>query len=665
MNRNTYLKLTGLEEARALLFERCASAKTGPLGTECIPLEQALGRTLARAATAGVSSPAFHGAAMDGIAVVAENTFGASERRPKELRLGQEAHWINTGRILPPGCNAVIMVENVISGPDRDYVSIEKAAFPWQNVRKLGEDMVATEILLAPGVLIGPYELGALAAAGVLRPEVFIRPRVAILPSGSELITLHEASPELLAAGEKLPEFNSLMLAALVREAGGEPQVMPIVPDDAAKIAEALRSAAQSDADLIVINAGSSAGSKDYTAAVIAELGELWLHGVAMMPGKPTAFGGIPGKDGRLKPVLGIPGYPVSAMLSFEQFGQPLLALWQKRSMPERPLELAVACQALPSRPGMEEFLRVKLGRVDEKLIAVPLPRGAGTVSSLSRADGIIRIPAQSEGFGAGATVPVRLIRGRDQIEKSLLIIGSHDNTLDLLDSFLRTRRPGHSLTSAHVGSLGGIMALKNGNCHLAGSHLLGADGLYNREAIAIHLRKQDNTEGARDAYGGMPVHLVRLADREQGLILSPGNPKKITSLADLQKPGVTFINRQRGSGTRVLLDSRLKELGINSDSIAGYEDEEYTHMNVAAAVLSGRATAGLGVKAAAQALGLDFVPVGVEEYDLLIPDRFFNDLRVQALLETIRSAEFKAAVFALGGYGIERTGDLVWSFAG
>ncbi|SBW08447.1 Molybdenum cofactor synthesis domain protein [uncultured delta proteobacterium] len=644
MERKMYLKLATVDEAKALLFGHCAAS---PLGREAVPLEKAHGRILAEPAAAAVSSPAFHGAAMDGIAVRAEETFGASERRPKRLRIGQDAHWINTGHALPAGCNAVIMVEHV--NPDRfhaadEAVFIEKAAFPWQHVRKLGEDMVATEILLPPGTEIGAYELGALAAAGVLRPCVFTKPVVAIIPSGSELVPLEDATPGLLAAGEKLPEFNSLTLAALVRDAGGEPVVLPIVPDEPERIREALLAAVASGADMVVVNAGSSAGSKDYTAGIIEEAGELWVHGVAMMPGKPTAIGRVSGK-----PVLGVPGYPVSAILSFEAFGQPLLALWQSRSMPERAIALARPFQALPSKPGMEEFVRVKLGKVGSELIAVPLPRGAGTVSSLSRADGIIRIDRDAEGVAEFTPSPVSLIRTREHIDGSLLAIGSHDNTLDLLDSILRKEHPGYSLTSAHVGSLGGLTALKNGRCHLAGSHLLGSDGVYNKEAVAAHL-------------AAMPVHAVRLVDRVQGLMVLPGNPHGITSMGDLAREDVTFINRQRGSGTRVLLDWRLRELGIKPHAVQGYFDEEYTHMNVAAAVLSGRAATGLGVQAAASALGLEFIPVGVEEYDLIIPGRYWDDARIRALLDVVRSAAFKQAVANLGGYGVARTGEVLWT---
>ena len=653
MERKVYLRLTSLTEAKDIWLQKLDALSYSPLAAEEIPIEYSRGRTLADPAVALLSSPAFHGAAMDGIAVEAEKTFGASEHRPKELIIGKDAFWVNTGRPLPPGTNAVIMVEHIFQNHssesgDEEKVLIEKAAFPWQHVRKLGEDMVATEILLPPGTVISAYELGALAAAGILHPRVYAKPKVAVIPSGSELISLSQATPEMLSRGDKLPEFNSLILSALIADAGGEAEILPIVPDEPENIREALRNAAAGDADLIVINAGSSAGSHDYTAESILSLGELWVHGVNIMPGKPTALGLINGK-----PVIGVPGYPISAIISFEEFGQPLLTLWQNRRMPSRPRALAQPCQALPSRPGMEECIRVKLGQVDGRLIAVPLPRGAGTVTSLSRADGIIRIPPDSEGLPAGATVPTTLIRTEEQIAGALLAIGSHDNTLDLLDSFLRKYDASFSLTSAHVGSLGGIMALKDGRCHLAGSHLLDpASGIYNQTVISEQLK-------------GIPINLVRLVDREQGLLLPPGNPEQIMGIDDLVRPGLTFINRQRGSGTRVLLDWEMSRCGISPDRIVGYENEEYTHMNVAAAVLSGRASTGLGVRAAANALGLDFIPVGVEEYDLIIPLRFWEDKRIRALLAVIQSPEFKERVIAMGGYGIEKTGSVTWTFAG
>jgi len=653
MARNTYLTMKAPEEARELWFSRiaelCPDACTAE---EEVPLQNALHRVLSRPVEALRSSPAFHGAAMDGVAVKAENTFTASARRPLSLEIGKDAFWINTGHPLPAGTNAVIKVEDLnIEGEGR-FVVTEKAAFPWQHVRKLGEDMVATEIILAPGIEIGAYELGALAAAGVLRPTVFRRPRVAVIPSGSEIVSLAEAKEEDLRAGRALPEFNSLIFAALIEQAGGVTETRPIVPDDPDAIRAAILAAAGDGADLVMMNAGSSAGSHDYTTEVIRSLGELYVHGIAVMPGKPTALGIIRSGE-RMVPVIGTPGYPVSSIVAVEEFVLPLLALWQKRGLRHKEYLDVVPCNALPSRPGMEERIRVRLGMVGDTCYAVSLPRGAGTVTSLSRADAVIRVPRDCEGLDAGKPVRAELIRSREQVEGALLVIGSHDSTLDVIDSMLRRTHPRFRLTSAHVGSLGGLLALSRGQCHLAGSHLLDeSTGEYNRQAIREHLK-------------GTPCLLVHLADREQGFIVLPGNPRNITKFEDLLREDVSFINRQRGSGTRVLLDYELKKRGILPAKVRGYRDEEYTHMNVAAAVLSGRADCALGVRSAAVALGLDFIPVGVEQYDLVAAQTWADDERMQALLEVIRSAEFRETVTAMGGYDTSRSGEILWEYDG
>jgi putative molybdopterin biosynthesis protein len=653
MARNTYLTMKAPEEARELWFSRIAElCPDAALGEEEVPLQQALRRVLSRPVEALRSSPAFHGAAMDGVAVKAENTFTASARRPLSLEVGKEAFWINTGHPLPAGTNAVIKVEDLNIEDEGRSVVTEKAAFPWQHVRKLGEDMVATEIILAPGIEIGAYELGALAAAGVLRPTVFRRPKVAVIPSGSEIVALDKAEEEDLRSGRVLPEFNSLIFTALIEDAGGTAETRPIVPDDPDAIRAAIRAAAEDGADLIMMNAGSSAGSHDYTAGVIRSLGELLVHGIAVMPGKPTALGIIRAGE-RMVPVIGTPGYPVSAIVAVEEFVLPLLAQWQARSLKPKEIMDVVPCNALPSRPGMEERIRVRLGMVGDTCYAVSLPRGAGTVTSLSRADAVIRVPRDCEGLDAGKPVQAELIRTREQIEGALLVIGSHDNTLDLIDSMLRRTHPRFRLTSAHVGSLGGLLALSRGQCHLAGCHLLDeGTGEYNRQAMRDHLK-------------GVPSLLVHLADREQGFLVLPGNPKGITTFEDLLREDVSFINRQRGSGTRVLLDYELKKRGILPTKVRGYRDEEYTHMNVAAAVLSGRADCALGVRAAAVALGLDFVPVGVEQYDLVVAKAWADDERMQALLDVIRSPEFRETVTAMGGYDAVRSGEVLWEHDG
>lgn len=651
MARHTYLTMMAPGEARDLWFSRIDTSLSAP-EEESVPLSAALHRVLARPVEALRSSPAFHGAAMDGIAVKAEDTFTASPRRPLRLEIGKDAFWINTGHPLPSGCNAVVMVEHVNLEDEGKFAVIEKAAFPWQHVRKLGEDMVATEIILAPGVAIGPYELGALAAGGVTHPVVLRKPKVVVIPSGSEIVALDEAKEEDLRAGRVLPEFNSIIFSAMIAEAGGEAEVYPVVPDEPERIRASVRRAVEEGADLVVLNAGSSAGSHDYTADVIASMGELLVHGVAVMPGKPTALGLVT-EGGRSVPVVGTPGYPVSAIVAMEEFVLPLLARWLKREPACRESLEVVPCNPIPSRPGMEERVRVKLGMVNGTCFAVPLPRGAGTVTSLSRADAVIPVERDREGLNAGEPVRAELFRTRREIEGALLATGSHDNTLDLIDSMLRRNHPGFRLTSAHVGSLGGLLALGRGQCHLAGSHLLDEEtGVYNRSAMREHLK-------------GVPSLLVHLVDREQGIMVLPGNPKKVASFEDLCREDVRFINRQRGSGTRVLLDYELKKRGLSPARIQGYRDEEYTHMNVAAAVLSGRADAGLGVRSAAAALGLEFISVGVEEYDLVIPCRYAEDARILALLDVIRSDVFKNAVLAMGGYGVGRTGEILWEYDG
>lgn len=647
MERNVYLSLMDPDKALKIWLDRIGKLDSQP-GEENIPLEQSHGRIIAQAVEAKRSSPAFHGAAMDGVAVRAEQTFGASPRQPVKLEIDKDAFWINTGKPLPDGCNAVIMVENINLDEDGKIAVIEKAAFPWQHVRKTGEDIVATEIIAPAGTRIGAYEMGALAAGGAMTLPVFRKPKVAIIPTGSEIFSLDNLNQEELNSGKKLPEFNSLIFSAMVREAGGDPIVLPITPDEPDAIKRSIQGAVEEGADLIILNAGASAGTHDFSPHVIKECGELLCHGIAMMPGKPASLG-IVSNGNREVPILGAPGYPVSATMVFEEFAQPLLAFWQKMPAPCRRRVEVEPVNPLPSRAGMEERVRVRLGIVDGQCFAAPLSRGAGTVTSLSRADAIITIPKNCEGISAGNKIQADLLRPLEMIEGALMCIGSHDNALDIIDSFLRRAYPDFRLTSAHVGSMGGLRALAKGQCHIAGSHLLDINtGIYNLAAIRENLKD-------------LPVTLIRLADREQGLILQPGNPLGIESFKDLIKPGVTFINRQRGSGTRVLLDYELLKAGLDGKKIAGYADEEYTHMNVAVAVASGRAHVGLGARAAANALGLDFDPVAMEEYDLVIPQKYLDDERIKALLAIVRSESFKKALQDMGGYDLKKTGEVIW----
>jgi putative molybdopterin biosynthesis protein len=574
---------------------------------------------------------------MDGYAVRFADTFGASETAPEKLKVGEEAFYVDTGDPLPGGFNAVIMVEDVnVTGDEIEFIS---AVTPWQNVRTVGEDIVATELISPENHVIRPVDMGAMLAGGHTEVKVRKRPKVAVMPTGSEIV---EPGSELKRGD--IIEFNSSILGGLVTGWGGEFTRRPIVPDDKEKLREALLMALQK-ADLVVVNAGASAGSEDYTVDIIKELGEVLVHGIGIKPGKPLILGWIKGK-----PVMGIPGYPVSAYITFTLFARPLVMRWLglDDTGPER--IKAKLSRHVASALGQEEFVRVKLGNVDKSLIATPLGRGAGLIMSLVRADGLLRVPTMSEGIGAGSEVEVELLRSREEIENTVVFIGSHDNSLDILANSLKKKFPRYSLSSAHVGSMGGLMALKKQEAHIAPTHLLDEEtGEYNVPFIKRILPDER-------------IVLVNLLYREQGLMVLPGNPRGIRGFRDLIREDITFINRQRGAGTRLLLDKHLREEGISPGDIKGYEKEEYTHMAVASAVLTGVADAGLGVLSAARALGLDFIPVAKERYDLAVPAHVLETGAVRALLSIIREdREFKETVLNLGGYDASDMGKVVW----
>lgn len=637
--RNVYLQMKSLGEARRIVMDAFGGHKHP--AAENLEPPDAVGRVLAQPVTAVVSSPNFHAAAMDGIAVQAGTTFGAHESRPKELRIGQEAFFVNTGHVLPPGTDAVIMIEHVQILND-ELVQIEAPAFPWQHVRKMGEDIVATELLFPRYHRITPYCVGALLAAGLFRVAVLRKPRLAIIPTGSELVDWRATSIADIKPGQVI-ESNAFVLAALVEAAGGTCRRWEKLGDDQLAIGQAVGAAAREDYDAVLITGGSSAGSEDFARSAIAAQGEVLVHGVTMMPGKPVIVGSVADK-----PVFGIPGYPVSAIMAFEQLVAPLLASWLGRPEPQRQTVVVAPTRKIASKLGVDEFVRVKIGRVDQGLVATALPRGAGQITSITEADGIIRIPANSEGVGTEDRVAAELLRPAHAIDRTVVVVGSHDNTLDVLADELRAQSSQFSLSSSHVGSMGGLMAVKRGLCHAAGCHMLDEkDGSYNVSYIKRYLPD-------------VPVRLVHLVMRDQGLMVPPGNPKKIKGIEDLVREDVRLINRQGGSGTRILMDFRLGKLGLDPGRISGYANEEFTHMAVAAAVLSGAADVGLGIYAAAKALGLDFIPVVTEQYDLVVPGTCFESPAVQFLLQVINSAEFKQRVAQLGGYHTDRTGEVL-----
>ncbi len=636
-DRRYYLDDIPLTDALARFMDALKAAGAADRsGSEAIPLAGAAGRITASPVWARRSSPHYDAAAMDGAAVRSVDTVGATETAPITLAVGEQAKWIDTGDLMPAGFDAVAMIE-VVRRVDDDKIELRSAVPPYHNVRPLGEDIVATELVLPEGRRLRPYDLAACAAAGLSEVTVRRRPNIGIIPTGSELVP-----PGATPRPGGIIESNGLMLAAMANEWGADAVVMNPVPDVPHLLKAALLDAL-GEYDVVVVNAGSSAGSEDYTASLVEEMGELLVHGVAIRPGHPVVLGIV-----NEKPILGIPGYPVSAALTLELFLKPLVEIKLGLKPRTREKATAVLTRKVLSPMGEDEYLRVRLGVVGKRRIATPIQRGAGVIMSLVRADGLVIIPRFSEGVDAGTTVDVELLASKEEISDAIVVTGSHDVVLDLLASELSRQNPGRNLASSNVGSLGGLLALSRGEAHLAGTHLLDeSTGEYNLSYIRRHLK-------------GIPIVLVALVGRVQGLLVPSGNPMGITGLADLAREDVTFVNRQRGSGTRLLLDHLLGGADIPASSIRGYVREEYTHLAVAATVAGGSADAGLGILSAATAVGTDFIPLANEQYDLAIPTSFYEGEDLAPLLELIRDDSFRQKVDALGGYDTSRMGEVV-----
>jgi putative molybdopterin biosynthesis protein len=662
---SVYLHDIPLAQAQARLREALQNADLWRvLGVEAIPLdENALGRVTAEPIWAEISSPHYHASAMDGFALRAVSTNGAMPSAPVTLFVGSEAQYVDTGDPLPEWANAVIPIENVESLDENGEITssirqpksirIRASVAPWSHVRPLGEDIVATQLVLPAGHSLRPADLGAIAASGHQSIRVARKPKVAILPTGTELVPIGSK----LKSGDIL-EYNSLVMAAQIKSMGGEPTRYPITKDRFDLICERVLEAAQTH-DLVLLNAGSSAGAEDFSSKVVEKLGTLLVHGVAVRPGHPVILGMVNRESeiGNLGiannqftnvqvPIVGVPGYPVSAALTIDIFVEPIIAKWLGHRPNELSTEMATLTRKLVSPAGDDDYVRVAVGKVGDKLLAAPLSRGAGVITSLVQADGLALLPSGVQGMDAGEQVKVHLYRSKAEIERTIFCIGSHDMTLDLLAQFLAEHD--RRFASANVGSQGGLIALRRGEAHLAGSHLLNPEtGEYNISYI-------------RQYMPNIPVKVIALVGRDQGLMVRRGNPKGIKSLGDLTSRSVQFVNRQRGAGTRVLLDYHLNLMGMSSEDILGYTQEEYTHLGVAAAVASGRADCGLGIAAAAQALDLDFVPLFQERYDLVIPKEHAESNLLAPLFELIAGRDFRNSVSKLTGYDISVMGKII-----
>lgn len=631
--RNIYLNKVPLEEAKEKYIKKFNS-KT--VASETVKVEKALNRVTAKPIRSTRSAPHFYASAMDGIAVKAENTAGASERYPVKLKAEKEAVWVDTGDPIPSGYNAVVKVEEINQKKD-NILEIEKGVTPWENIRAIGESIVKEELILPKNYQISPYDIGGLLEAGLNRVEVRKRPEIGIIPTGSEIVP-----PDIEPQKGELPEFNSAMMKAYAEEWGGYGYVSEIIEDDYKTIKRKLKKQLKTN-DITVIIAGSSAGEEDYTLKILQELGEVIVHGVNIMPGKPVILAEV-----EQKPVIGIPGYPLAALLNYNIFVKSLVYSLLGLTVPKIPQVKAKVKKKVTSHIGLKEFVRVNLAEIDNELTAVPRKRGSAAMKSLINADGIMPISQQKEGLKPGVKKNVYILKEKKKIRNNLLLMGSHDLSLDILRNHLQTQNKNYSLNFQSVGSLAGLISLKRRECHLAGSHLLDPES------------EQYNISYIKKHFPDRKMALLTLIHRKQGFIVKKGNPKNITDIDDFKQKDILFINRQRGSGTRVLFDYWLKKNNLSPADINGYDQEEYTHINAAAAVAHGRADTAMGILAAARALELDFVPLIKERYDLVLPAKLLDEPRIKMLQEIIKSKSFQSKVKKLGGYSTEASGQII-----
>jgi putative molybdopterin biosynthesis protein len=621
-----FLSNIPLDKAINIVRDKCNSIK---LKTEYVDTRCALERITSQPVFAKISSPHFIASAMDGIATKFTYTLEADINKPLLLTKDKYAV-VDTGDPIEEPFDSVIMIEDVHQV--EDGVIIRKPAVPYQNIRPIGEDIQMGEMILPANHKIRAVDISSLLAGGVNEIPVYEKIKVGIIPTGDELVDAGMC-PKM---GE-LIDYNSWTFAAMVQEWSGEPIRYDIVKDDIEELKKALQKAV-SECHLVIVNAGSAKGRGDFAEHLLNSMGVVYFHGVSIKPGRPASFALI-----NNKPVFGVPGYPVSAFFVMDNIVKSGFYSILNRSIPKRETVEAVLSRKVVSSLKNDEFIRVKLGKVKDKLIASPIGRGAGVTMSLTRADGVFVIDKNSEGYEAGEKIIVETFKDISNINKTLVSIGSHDVIMDIISNLMRFK--GFDLSSTHTGSMGGIMALKRGETHIAPIHLLDQNGEYN----VSYVRK----------YLGDYV-IMKIVKRVQGLMVKKGNPLNIKDFNDLTR--VRFVNRQKGSGTRLLLDHYLVKHNIDAKDINGYDREEITHLTVAAQIAGGSADCGMGVLSAANYMDLDFIPLCSEEYDIAFSRELLEDERFKAFHEVVTSKEFKNQVEAIGGYDFSNIGQIVFT---
>jgi len=631
-----FLEVVSAAEARRR-FAGCTDRSA--LAGEAASLAAALNRVLAADVIAPVDAPPFDRANVDGFAVRAADTIGASDGAPKRLALNAEviacgvapaievrsgaATVIATGGVIPRGADAVVMIEQteLIEHATAPAIDLRRAAASGQSISFAGSDIARGETLLRCGTRIGSREIGMLAACGLAQVEVVRRPRVAVLSTGDELV---EPGRPLPPGG--VYDSNGAILAAAVVEAGGEPLPFGAFPDDEVALEAAMRKALAS-CDIVVLSGGTSKGAGDLSHRIVSRLGPpgILVHGVALKPGKPLCLAVIGDK-----PLIVLPGFPTSAIFTFHAFVAPLIRARAGLSPEAAKTVTARVPVRIASELGREEFVLVSLVAGGDGPIAFPTGKGSGAVTAFSQADGFLAIDALASALDADANAEVTLI-GESERAPDLVIMGSHDVALDVVVGALAER--GFSARSIAVGSLGGVHAASRGECDLAPVHLVDpATGIYNKHLLAPGLS------------------LVPGWRRMQGVVFRPGDARFKGRTADaalkaaLADPAILMVNRNAGSGTRVLIDGLLR-----GAKPAGYANQPRSHNAVAAAIAQNRADWGVAIEPVARLYGLAFLPIAPEHYDFLLREARRDRPAVQAFLAVLHDEATRARIRALG----------------
>lgn len=632
-----YPEHISLQEARGIILKTFRNYSSGNIAE--LGIEDALGCALSQDVEAARNVPHFAASAVDGYALRASATAGASAATPVKLTNGSY-QWVNTGSDLPTWADAVLMVED--SSQAGALLTVFKSLSASANIRPLGEDVMAGQTIAREGDIVSPALISLFLCAGIVSVSVVKKPKALFIPTGDEIISQDKWLLDAHQKSGTAAESNSLFIDASFKKWGYDIDISQIIPDDPDILLEKVIRGVK-DYDLVLVGAGSAKGRRDHTLEVFQKAGKVLFRWLRMKPGRPAMAAEIASK-----PVICLPGFPMSTAVVLWSVVYPLLELISSKRVSSdiRPMvKDAIGCKYVlntrlllqhSSQAGMEEWLRMQVADVGGRIYSWPLNSGASVLLALAEADGIAMLPPASLECEKDTDIEVMMTREVD-LSRRALFQGSDDPAVQLLTTYIRRR--GGDFVSRAVGSMGGLAALSRRECHIAAAHLLDeANGKYNDSFIERFS-------------AGKKWERILLFYRIQGIIVKSGNPKNIRGFDDLCGNGVVFTNRQPGAGTRVLFDYYLKKAGRSSSDIVGYEQQCTTHMEAANRVYTGLADAALGIKSAADALSLDFIPLTEEPYELVIPPEYMEHPGIIALLDSLSDPQWRGRVNRMGGY--------------